>query len=182
MRKFKEILKITTLVLVALFIVSACKKQAVDPDAALKASLQKYAITTTTNNEADLITAWLDQMQKNQEDVKTTSTGIHYIQEKEGTGATVVAGDTVTVKYIGFFLNGDIFDESAKHGGSLTYVHKKVTMIKGWEEGIEVLNKGASAIFLIPSNKGYGLAGNGPVAPNVPLLFSIEVVDIKKGI
>ena len=178
MRKSKTTVKVSTIILLAVFFVSGCKKTE-DTDAGLRAFVSKYAITSTSNNEAVLISTWLDQMQKNQENVQTTATGINYIMQKEGEGPTVVAGDTVTVKYIGLFVNGNIFDESANHGGTLKYVHKTDYMIKGWEEGIEVLNKGASAAFLIPSVKAYGSTGYGPVAPNVPLIFIIEIEDIK---
>lgn len=41
------------------------------------------------------------------------------------------------------------------------------------------LNKGASAAFLIPSAKAYGTTGYRSIPPNTPLIFIIEVVDIK---
>ena len=179
MRKLKNALKICALILVGAAVLSGCKKSATDPDAALKASIQKYVINSTASTEADLIAEWLDTMRKNQENLQTTSTGINYIPIKTGEGATVKAGDSLTVKYVGFFMNGSILDASDYHGGTFKYVHKTDSMIKGWEEGIEVLNKGASAVFLIPSAKGYGTTGHGPVAPNTPLIFVIEVLDIK---
>jgi FKBP-type peptidyl-prolyl cis-trans isomerase len=78
------------------------------------------------------------------------------------------------------FLDGQVFDASAYHGdGTYTYKHKTDPLILGWEEGIEVLNKGASAAFLIPSAKAYGVRGQGSIPPNTPLIFIIEVVDIK---
>jgi len=54
-------------------------------------------------------------------------------------------------------------------------------MIQGWEEGIEILSKGGSATFLIPSNKGYGPLGSEDrtIPPYTPLIFIIEVVNIK---
>jgi len=177
-RKLKTSVKICAFILLAAVVVSSCKKSAtVTPD--LSASIKKYVIHNSDNIEANMITEWLDTMQVRQMDVKTSPTGINYIMEKEGEGATVSAGDSVTVKYIGFFMNGGIFDASENHGGTMTYVHKTNRMIKGWEEGIELLNKGASAVFLFPSGKAYGSTGSGPVAPNVPLIFVIEVTDIK---
>ena len=170
----KTLLKISLFVLFVAVVASSCKKSStVTPD--WGATVKKYAIHPSDYTEAKMITEWLDTMSVRKMDVKTSPTGLHYIMEKEGDGTTVVAGDSVTVKYVGFFMNGGIFDSSE----SMTYVHKTNRMIKGWEEGIELLNKGASAAFLIPSDKAYGSAGHGPIAPNVPLIFVIEVLDIK---
>lgn len=170
----KKILKISLLILFVAVVASSCKKSStVAPD--WSATVKKYAIHPSDYTESTMIAEWLDSMAVRKYDVKTSPTGLNYIMEKIGSGPTIVAGDTVTVKYVGFFMNGGIFDSSE----SMKYVHKTNRMIKGWEEGVELLNKGASAVFLIPSAKAYGSAGQGPIAPNVPLIFVIEVLDIK---
>ncbi|MBA4410961.1 MAG: FKBP-type peptidyl-prolyl cis-trans isomerase [Bacteroidota bacterium] len=162
------LLKYSALVLFAIIIVSGCKKNE-DP----------YA-TYTPEREAALIKEWLAQMVTNKKDIDTTSTGIYYIVEKEGTGETVKTGNKVTVKYTGLFLDGSVFDASAYRGdGTMTYIHKTDRLIQGWEEGIEVMKKGGTAAFLIPSAKAYGTAGSGSIPPNTPLIFVIEVIEIK---
>lgn len=167
MKKLNAILKVCVFVMFAVVLASSCKKD--DP----------YA-DYTPEREAALIKDWLATMVKNNKDIDTTSTGIYYIVEKEGTGETVKTGDEVTVKYTGLFLDGSIFDASAYHGdGTMTYIHKTDPLIQGWEEGIEVMKKGGSAAFLIPSAKGYGTTGSGSIPPYTPLIFVIEVVDIK---
>ena len=169
MKKMMNILKISLLILFV-GIIASCNKDVEDPYAAY-----------TPEREAGLIKEWLAAMVTKGNDIDTTVTGIFYIADttKVGTGPTVVAGNTVTVKYTGMFLDGQVFDASTGY----TYIHKDTDpykrMISGWEEGIEVLNKGASAAFLIPSAKGYGVTGQGPIPPNTPLIFIIEVLDIK---
>ena len=94
----------------------------------------------------------------------------------------VKTGDTVKVIYTGKFTDGTVFDSSiGQRDGTYTYVQEgaNTRMIQGWEEGIKVLNKGASATFLIPSAKAYGSSGYSTIPPNSPLIFVIEVVDIK---
>jgi len=168
MKKLNALLKVGVLVLFSALIISGCNKNE-DPYA-------EY----TPEREATLIKDWLAQMVTNKKDIDTTSTGIFYIVEKEGTGETVKSGNTVKVKYTGMFLNGSIFDASSYHGdGTMTYVHKTDPLIKGWEEGIEVMSKGGIAAFLVPSAKGYGTAGAGSIPPNTPLIFIIEVIEIK---
>ncbi len=170
MKKLTNILKIGVIILFA-GIMASCNKEAEDPYAAY-----------TPEREAGLIKDWLAAMVTKGNDIDTTVTGLFYIADKTkvGTGPTVVVGNTVTVKYTGMYLDGQVFDASAYHGdGTYTYIHKTDALIQGWEEGIEVLNKGASAAFLIPSAKAYGTSGQGPIPPNTPLIFVIEVIDIK---
>jgi FKBP-type peptidyl-prolyl cis-trans isomerase len=169
MKKLTNILKIGVFIMfVGIF--ASCNKDVEDPYAAY-----------TPEREAGLIKDWLAAMVTKGNDIDTTDTGIFYINDttKVGSGPTVITGNTVTVKYTGMFLDGQVFDASAYHDGTYTYKHKTDPLIQGWEEGIEVLNKGASAAFLIPSAKAYGLSGQGSIPPNTPLIFVIEVVDIK---
>lgn len=167
------VLKVFVVVLVAAIVVSSCKKDE-DPYA-------QY----TPEREAALIEEWLDAMVKGNKDIDTTATGLFYIVDKEGAGETVKTGDEVTVKYTGMFVNGSIFDASAYHSeaGTYTYIHKDTDMTKrmitGWEEGIEVMKKGGVSAFLIPSAKAYGPTGSMSIPPYCPLIFVIEVVDIK---
>jgi len=170
MKQLVKFLKISVLILFSVALIAGCKKTE-DPYAGY-----------TLEREQTMIKDWLATMVTNKKDIDTTSTGLYYIVETEGTGATVKAGNTVKVKYTGMFLDGSVFDASAYHGdGTMTYIHKdsNTRMIQGWEEGIEILNKGARAAFLIPSAKGYGPTGNNTIPKNTPLIFIIEVVDIK---
>ena len=52
---------------------------------------------------------------------------------------------------------------------------------KGWDEAMQLLNKGSKARLVIPSELGYGSmgAGNGVIPPNATLIFDVELVDIK---
>jgi FKBP-type peptidyl-prolyl cis-trans isomerase len=162
MRKLNTGLNLCATILLAIVLVSGCKKE---------------VVTYTAENEIVKIKDWLEAMTSNKYNIDTTSTGLFYIVETAGTGRTVQTGDTVTVQYIGMFLDGTIFDSSA----SVTYIHKATGQrrIQGWEEGIEVLNKGEVATFLIPSAKAYGSYGYSFIPPFTPLLFTIGIVNIK---
>ena len=166
MRKLNSILKLSVFILFVVLMASCLKNE--DP----------YA-SYTPEREASLIKAWKANAKVKKLHLDSTSTGIYYITDttKIGTGPTVMTGDTVTVKYTGAFLDGSIFDQST----SYTFIHKVDSMVQGWEDGIEVLSKGAGAAFLVPSAKGYGATGtgDGAIPPNSPLLFIIEVVNIK---
>ena len=144
-------------------------------------STDPYA-SYTPAREAGLIKTWLDAEVAAKKNIDTTATDIYYIRDKVGTGAMVKTGDTVRVIYTGKYTDGTVFDTSVgRNDGTFTYVQKATSsrMIQGWEEGIQVLNKGASATFLIPSAKAYGSTGYSSIPPNTPLIFVIEVVSIK---
>lgn len=96
-----------------------------------------------------------------------------------GVGNEVVAGDTVTVHYVGTLQDGFEFDNSNKRGTPFTFTVGEGRVIKGWEEGILGMKVGGSRILVIPSALGYGRAGFGPVPPDAPLVFSIELLEIK---
>ncbi len=124
-----------------------------------------------------------------------TASGLRYIITKPGSGPTIAVGDTAVVHYVGKFFNGKLFDTSIKAEAEKAkqvnpqapYQPIRVAVgqravIEGWDEGLQLLNKGAKASFVIPSSLAYGEQGNGPVGPFTPLTFDVEIVDIIKGV
>ena len=84
---------------------------------------------------------------------------------KEGTGAVVAAGDTVTVNYIGVACStGKIFDSSYSRGQPATFGLGQV--IKGWTDGIPGMKVGGQRLLGIPADQAYGAAE--PAAPASP--------------
>ncbi len=111
--------------------------------------------------------------------VKTTKDGLKYIIVKEGTGPKAKAGDIVTVNYSGFLLDGKKFDSSVDRNQPITFKLGSHSVIPGWEEGIELLNKGSKARLIIPPSLGYGNRDMGIIPPNSTLIFDVELVNIK---
>jgi FKBP-type peptidyl-prolyl cis-trans isomerase len=48
-------------------------------------------------------------------------------------------------------------------------------MIPGFDEGLQLLKKGAKAYFFIPSKLGYGEQPAGTIPPNSDLVFYVAV-------
>lgn len=103
----------------------------------------------------------------------STSSGLHYIITKEGTGGNPPANSTVTVKYKGYLLDGTVFDETT---GSSTATFPLFNLIQGWQEGIPLLKKDGKGTFLVPSYLGYGSSPVGSIPANSVLIFEIELV------
>jgi FKBP-type peptidyl-prolyl cis-trans isomerase len=92
-----------------------------------------------------------------------------------GTGATVVVGDTVTVRYVGTFLDGRVFDPGT---APITFRVGAAQVIPGFEQGMVGMRIGGRRRLTIPSSLAYGAAGSGPIPPNTPIRFEVELVSI----
>lgn len=95
-------------------------------------------------------------------------------------GMQAKAGTTASVLYTGKLLDGTVFDASSQHGNApLTFIVGSNNLISGFNEGVSLMRKGEKATLLIPSGLAYGATGSGPIGPNTPIIFDIEVVDVK---
>lgn len=113
------------------------------------------------------------------EGMQTTASGLMYKIVKQGSGKQPKAGDTVQVHYAGMLTNGQEFDNSFKRGQPIEVPIGVGNLIKGWDEGILLLKEGDRAIFLIPSELGYGARGaGGVIPPNATLVFEVELVKV----
>ncbi|RYU90508.1 FKBP-type peptidylprolyl isomerase [Mucilaginibacter terrigena] len=127
--------------------------------------------------------------------VTTTASGLQYEITKQGTGPNLVNGDTAVVNYTGSLLNGDVFDSSVKEDAKkikramdparkyepYRFAVGSGTVIRGWDEGFLLLNKGSKATLVIPSELGWGEQGSqGMIPAFAPVVFTVEVLDIIK--
>ncbi len=115
------------------------------------------------------------------EGMMKTESGLFYKISKEGSGLAPLKGSKVSVHYEGKLTDGTIFDSSYKRNEPLKFSIGVGQVIKGWDEGIMLLNKGAIARLVIPSHLGYGSRGaGGVIPPNSTLIFDVELVDIEQ--
>ncbi|WP_034256549.1 FKBP-type peptidyl-prolyl cis-trans isomerase [Adhaeribacter aquaticus] len=112
-----------------------------------------------------------------------TSSGLYYVITKEGTGPKPEAGKMVSVQYTGTTLDGKEFDSSYKNpqlgGKPIEFPIGQGAVIRGWDEGIALLNKGTKATLIIPSTMAYGPQEQPKIPANSVLRFDVELVDIK---
>jgi len=104
-----------------------------------------------------------------------TASGIHYIITAAGSGGSPNSQATITANYKGEFLNGAIFDQTT----GTPFTSKLTNLIQGWQEAIPLLQKNGKGRFWIPSALCYGTSGAGPIPPNTPLYFEIELIDFQ---
>ncbi len=112
-------------------------------------------------------------------DVQTTSDGLKYVIHEQGDGDVGEAGKRATVHYYGAFMDGKMFDTSFRMGRPHTFTVGRGEVIRGWDLGIPLLNKGAKASLFIPYTLAYGEAGKPPTIPEKSdLMFYVELVDV----
>ena len=105
--------------------------------------------------------------------------------EVVGTGAVAVAGDTVTVNYIGALTNGTVFDASANHqetANGFTFKLGAGQVIKGWDLGVAGMKEGGKRVLVIPAALAYGSqeVGGGVIPANSTLVFEVELLKVQK--
>ena len=119
----------------------------------------------------------MDQLAKGFEE---TASGLRYQIIQKGTGKQAKSGDTVSVHYKGQLADGTVFDSSYKRNEPIDFLLGQGQVIRGWDEGVALLNVGDKARFVIPSDLGYGARGaGGVIPPDATLVFDVELMDIK---
>lgn len=110
-----------------------------------------------------------------------SETKLEYIEHEKGTGPAAETGDTVAVHYVGTLMDGTEFDNSHKRGEPIKFPLGQGRVIKGWDQGIAMMNVGGKATLIIPPELGYGSRGaGGAIPPNATLKFEVELVDVEK--
>ena len=109
-----------------------------------------------------------------------TESGLRYKFIVRGKGTKAEAGKKVSVHYKGMLADGTVFDSSYKRKEPIEFPLGKGHVIEGWDEGIQLLQVGDQARFVIPPHIAYGQRGaGGVIPPNATLIFDVELVDVK---
>ncbi len=106
-------------------------------------------------------------------------TELQVIDAVVGTGEAVVAGDEISVHYVGALTDGTVFDASANRGGPAPFVIGVGRVIPGWDKGLIGMKEGGKRRLVIPAALAYGDNGIPGVIPGgATLLFEVELVKI----
>jgi FKBP-type peptidyl-prolyl cis-trans isomerase FkpA len=142
-----------TFVLILLIAISltSCK----DKDAIDQAAIDKQKIET--------------YLAENGLEATLTPSGLHYIIHNAGDSRKPTINSRVSVAYKGYFLDNKVFDQSDLIDFQLGQV------IRGWQEGIQLIGEGGNITLFVPSSLGYGSQQNGSIPANSVLIFEVTL-------
>jgi FKBP-type peptidyl-prolyl cis-trans isomerase len=103
---------------------------------------------------------------------------------KQGEGNKADSGKYVSVNYTGTSWSGVRFDSSTDstfgHVAPISFTTAQGEMIRGFDEAVQMMNKGMVGKVYIPGMLAYGPQGNPPkIKPYEHLIFDLEVMDIR---
>ncbi|MFT2111223.1 FKBP-type peptidyl-prolyl cis-trans isomerase [Marinomonas sp. 2405UD68-3] len=120
--------------------------------------------------------SWFAELDKTDGVMKTES-GLMYKAITTSEGKSPIETDTVKVNYEGSLVDGTVFDSSYERGEPISFPLNQV--IPGWTEGLQLMTVGSKYELYIPADLAYGPGGTGPIPPNSPLKFVVELLDIE---
>ena len=107
-------------------------------------------------------------------DILETKSGLQYRIVTKGKGKSPDSPtDQVRVNYEGKLVDGTIFDSSYEKGEP--FVTRLNRVIKGWTEGIQLMNEGSEYEFFIHPRLAYGPRANNNIPANSVLIFKVEL-------
>ena len=105
--------------------------------------------------------------------------GIYYKITKEGGGNKIGKKRAVAVEYKGYFVNGQVFDQS-KGRGPLEFTTDGHQMIPGFDIMVQDMKLGEKRTIVLPPSQAYGENGIPGVIPGgAYLAFDVELKKVK---
>lgn len=126
----------------------------------------------SANNE---ISSYINE---NKYDVSVDSSGLVFIPIESGNNQYPKKGDVVAFHYVGYYLDGSVFDSSYDRSYPLIVELGNNQIIKGLESAIMKMDKGAKSKVIVPFYLAYDDMENAPVPPFSNLIFELELLDI----
>ncbi len=105
-----------------------------------------------------------------------------FIKELDaGNGKKPKTGDRVYIDYLGYFVDGNSFDNTYERGRPFGFTLGANTAIEGLEMGVKQMQVGGKATIIIPSPLAYGAQGlpRANIAPHTTLVFDVELVKVQ---
>ncbi len=102
-----------------------------------------------------------------------TASGLRYVVLSKGKGGvSPTLSDSVTIDYIGWDFKGNAFDSTLKRGQPSTF--PLTGLIKGWQEGVPLMQVGDTFRFWIPGKLAYDDISAGD-SPKGKLVFDVTL-------
>ena len=106
--------------------------------------------------------------------------GLYWQDVTLGVGDGVEKGDQVIMHYMGWLVDGELFDSSVESREPIGFVVGTGQVIDGWEIGLRGMREGGIRRLVIPPHLAYGSRGiSGSVPGNATLVFEVRLMRIE---
>lgn len=112
-----------------------------------------------------------------QKGVKTTESGLQYKCIKPGNGKRPNKNSMCKMHYTGTLIDGTKFDSSVDRGTPIEGT--PTNFIKGWIEGLQLMDEGSTYMLYIPAHLGYGNQETGDIPAGSTLIFEVNLIEVK---
>lgn len=116
-----------------------------------------------------------------EEGVVATSSGLLYRVVKEGEGDKPDMNSTVRVRYKLSLTDGTVIEDTKvmeEEGIRESEVEFPLDrVIRGWQEGLQLMSRGAVYMLYIPNELAYGEYGMNGIPGGSALVFEVELID-----
>ncbi|HNQ96459.1 MAG TPA: peptidylprolyl isomerase [Treponemataceae bacterium] len=122
---------------------------------------------------------FFDLIAKKWPKAQQSSSGVFFQINAQGSGESAAAGQTLTMKYKGYLLDGTVFDDSDMRK-PLEFQVGRGKLIPGFDSQALEMKKGEKRTIVIPPELAYGANGVPGVIPgNSFIAFDLELLEIK---
>lgn len=128
-------------------------------------------------NEPEVL---LNYAKSNWKEYDSIPESIYFKKTRFTKDTAITEGKLVSLRYTGYFLDGRIFD-NAQSSKTFDFTYgSQEQLLPGLQTALAVMRRGEIAKIIVPSQLAYGELGSGNIVPPFePLLFEIEIVDVK---
>ncbi|HEY0677439.1 MAG TPA: FKBP-type peptidyl-prolyl cis-trans isomerase [Chitinophagaceae bacterium] len=134
------------------------------------------------NKQKDKQTQAFQTYMAGKKNVQKTAVGTYVEIENPGDGPAVESGKLISVRYTGKLIPSEkVFESNMNTPGAppIEFVIGQGGVIPGWEDGLTLFKKGGKGKLYIPSELAYGDQQGPGGMPHQPLMFDIEIVDVR---
>ncbi len=136
----------------------------------------------TPEMENLMLNDYIRKLESKNYNVDTTALGVFYVRIREGEGPFPEPGDTISVQYAGYLMDGNVFNTSFLNApdSAWTYIYGETVIFPGWDEMMLLMNKSCRMEFVVPSGLAYGNQWVGGIPPYSSLIFAARMKDVRK--
>lgn len=115
---------------------------------------------------------------KSKKGIIVTKSGLQYEVIEAGKGAKPTINSTVSVYYTLRDISYRVLESNAQDPSPVSFPLGNV--IAGWQEGLQLMQRGGKYRLYVPYELGYGEQGSPPkIQPYSTLIFEIELIDFE---